>query len=349
MVCGSPDAASGLTPAPVPGKQAAGDDMKAMAQHTWRAGAPLELVELPDRDPEPREIRVAVEAIGVNPVDWKMRTKGPLRIAARLLGPRPPVVVGVDFAGIVAAVGERVEGLAVGQRVVGGTNFARGQRGSYADTVYVRADQVCPVPDGIDPIVAGALPVTGVTAHRSIVALGRIRHAAQDARRVLVLGASGGVGQLAVQLAKHEGAFVVGVCSARNAELVTSLGADATIDYRAEDPLVAAQAHGTFQVVVDCAGGYSGFGCRALLHGGGRHVMVAGDSLSSWVQVLVPPFRSRSILGAPDGARLRPLMDAVAAGALKVEIAQTLPLAEAERAHELSRSGRMTGKLVLVP
>ncbi len=83
--------------------------MRVMAQRTWKQGEPLEMIELPTPEPKKRELRVAVKAIGVNPVDWKMRSSGPLRLAARLLGPKPPVVVGVDFAGVVEAVGSLVK------------------------------------------------------------------------------------------------------------------------------------------------------------------------------------------------------------------------------------------------
>lgn len=320
-----------------------------MAQRSWKVGEPLQLVELPTPQPRKGEVLVRVQGIGVNPVDWKMRTSGPLRMAARVLGPKPPVVVGVDFAGVVDAVGPGVTRVAPGDRVVGGTDFSRGQRGSYADTVLVRDDQLCRVPDSVDITVAAALPITGVTAWRAVVELGRLQKAPPEKRRVLVLGASGGVGQLAVQIAKGKGGFVVGVCSGRNAELVRAVGADVVLDYTQGDALVQARPHGPFQVVIDCAGGYSGSGCRKLLAPGGRHVIVAGDDPSAMVQTVIAPRRSKSILGRPNGALLEPLVAAVADGSLTVPIAQTLPLTDAEEAHRLSQSGRMTGKLVLLP
>jgi NADPH:quinone reductase-like Zn-dependent oxidoreductase len=322
--------------------------MHAMAQRTWRRGEPLERIELPTPEPRRGEVRVAVKAIGVNPVDWKMRTYGPLRLAARLVGPPPPVVVGVDFAGVVEAVGPGVSALAPGQRVVGGTDFSRRQRGSYADTVLVREDQLCPVPDAVPFDVAAALPVAGVTAWTCVCELGRIPGAPPEARRALVLGASGGVGQLAVQIAKLHGAFVVGVCSGRNVARVRALGADEVLDYGEGDPLERARALGPFRVVIDCVGGYAAGRCRALLGPGGRHVMVAADRPGAMAQALLPPFRSRPVLGRPTGARLSPLVEAVAAGKVQVEIAARLPLAEAEEAHRMSRSGRTTGKIVLV-
>jgi NADPH:quinone reductase-like Zn-dependent oxidoreductase len=325
--------------------------MYAMGQKSWRANAPLVRVEMETPEPRPHQVRVAVHAVGVNPVDWKMRSHGPLRLAARLLrplrGPRGPVIVGVDFAGVVEATGAEVKELEVGTRVVGGTNFARGQHGSYADTVVVEDDQVCVLPDSVPFVVAGALPVAGVTAWRALFDFRRVG----PGRRVLVLGASGGVGQFAVQIAKRvcQADLVAGVCSSKNAALVRDLGADVAVEYDHGDALDMARAHGPFDVIVDCVGTYSGSSCRALLARGGRHVLVAGDSPAAMLQVLVPPFRSRAILGRPNGQRLRGLVDAVAESKVQVHIAERLPLLEAEAALAKSKTGRMTGKLVLLP
>lgn len=319
--------------------------MKAMAQRSWARGEPLVLLELPTPEPRPRELRVAVAAIGVNPVDWKMRQRGPLRLAARLLGPRPPVVFGVDFAGVVTAVGSRVHTIKVGDHVVGGTDFSRGQRGSQADTVLVREDQVAVLPPGFDLELAAALPVAGVTAYRCIVEVGRLG----PGQRALILGASGGVGQLAVQFAVDRGGSAVGVCSGKNAALVRDLGAEAVLDYTRGDPLAQARAFAPFQVVLDAVGGAPGAACRALLAPGGRHTMIANETVGGTLNILVPPFTSRSVLGRPTANRLAAVVDAVARGALKVRIEQRLPLADAGRALALSQAGRLTGKLILIP
>lgn len=317
-----------------------------MAQRSWRQGEPLTLVELPTPEPAPDEVRVAVKAVGVNPVDWKMRQGGPLRLAARFLGPPPPVVIGVDFAGVVEAVGARVRDVAPGDRVVGGTNFSRRQRGSYADTVFVREDQLCTLPQGFDLEAAGALPVAGVTAWMSLVEIGGL----QPGQKALVLGASGGVGHLAVQLAKLVlGGGAVAVCSAKNAGFVRGLGADVVLDYAAGDALAQARSHGPFQVVMDCVGGYPPAGCRALLGPGGRHVIVSGESAGAMAQALVPPFSSRPVLGRPTRERLRPLVAAISGGRLAVHVTARFALAEAEAAHRQSQGGRVVGKLVLLP
>lgn len=319
--------------------------MRAMAQRSWARGEPLVMIDLPDPQPRAREVRVRVRAIGVNPVDWKMRSRGPLRLAARMIGPRPPVIFGVDFAGVVDAVGPGVARLRVGDHVVGGTDFSRGQRGSYADTVVVREDQVAALPAGFDMQVAGALPVAGVTAFMCVIEVGGLR----AGQRALILGASGGVGQLAVQFARHYGGSAVGVCSGKNVELVRALGAEHVIDYTEGDPLAQARRLAPFQVVVDCVGGYGGAACRALLGPGGRHVMIAAETVGETLNVLVPPFSSRSVLGRATTARLQAVIDAVASGAVKVTISDVMPLARAEEALARSEAGRMTGKLVLVP
>ena len=319
--------------------------MKAMAQTSWAADAALTLTDLPTPTPRPHELRVRVHAVGVNPVDWKMRTRGPLRLAARLLGPPPPVVFGVDFAGVVDAVGDRVTDFQPGQRVVGGADFSRKQRGSYADTVIVRGDQIAALPDSIDFVTAAALPVPGVTAWKCLADVGRL----QPGQRALVLGASGSVGQFAVQIARHLGAAAIGVCSARNVALVQSLGAEAVLDYTQGDPLAQAKAFAPYQVVLDAVGGHGGAACRRLLAPGGRHTMIAAEGPLETMNILVPPFSSKSVLGRPTAKYLRPLVDAVASGVITVRIAETMPLAAAERALELSRGGRMTGKLVLLP
>lgn len=322
--------------------------MKAMAQRSWAAGQPLELVDLPDPTPKASEVRVRVAAIGVNPVDWKMRESGPIRVAARVVGPPLPFVPGIDFAGTVDAVGSGVSALKVGDRVVGGTDFSRGQRGSYAEFVTARPTQLCVLPKEVDFESAAALPVAGVTAWMALMEIGGLG-ARPAGTAVLVLGASGGVGQFVVQVAKMQGARVIGVSSGRNVALVRGLGADTAIDYSQGDALEQAKPHGPFGVIVDCVGGYSGPGCRALLVPGGRHIMVAGEKPGSVAQILVPPFTSRTILGRATTARLQPLVAGIAAGKIRVEIAARLPLVEAEKAHAMSQGARTTGKILLLP
>ncbi|MBT9554699.1 MAG: NAD(P)-dependent alcohol dehydrogenase [Myxococcales bacterium] len=305
---------------------------------------PLAWAELPDRALRPDEVRVATRAVSVNPVDWKMREVSLLGFAQRILGPRGPFVCGVDFAGEVIEAGPKAD-LSVGDRVVGGTDFSRSQRGSYARTVQVRASQVAVLPPNVSFDAASCLPVAGVTAAMAVRDHGGTHR--RPGSRVLVLGASGGVGHFAVQLARIDGAAVIaGVCSQRNTGLVQRLGAT-PIDYGAGDALDAARALGPFDVIVDAIGSttYPVRRCKALLAKGG--VLVQIMPMPRDYLHLAIPGPVKTVLGRPSRQNLAPLVAHLAAGTLDAVIAERLPLGEAERAHELSRAGRVVGKLVL--
>ena len=311
------------------------------------ASAPLRLVELPARPLRFDEVRVKVRAIGVNPVDWKMRGLGsPLGLAQRLLGPRGPLVVGTDFAGEVSEVGASLAGVTLGDRVVGGTDFSRGQRGSYADEVVVRPDQYARLPEGVGFDEAACLPIPGVTAWRALTEIGGLR--GKTGARVLVLGASGGVGLMAVQLARVLGATAVGVCSARNAALVRAMGAE-VVDYTAGDALAQAKERGPYELVLNTVGtdAYPVGPCRAMLTPTGALGLVAVAPRD--YPALLVHRNVRGVLGRPTREHLEPLVAALAKGELRVTIEAKLPLAEAEEAHARSQRGKVAGKLVLVP
>lgn len=303
--------------------------------------APLALVERPARPLGPRDVRVAVRAIGVNPVDWKMRSGGPLRLAHRVLGPSGSLVVGVDFAGQVVEAGARAD-LAVGARVVGGTDFSRKQLGSYAEQVVVRDVQCATLPEAVSFEEAACIPVPGATALRAFEVAGG------HPENILVLGASGGVGLVTLQLARARRMRAVGVCSTRNVPLVEQYGARA-IDYTRGDPLEAARAYGPFDLIVHAVGTatYPLTPCRSLLTPRGVVALVVVRPADYPAVV----FRRgvTTILGRPMRRVLEPLVEALARGDIKPLIEQRLPLAEAERAHEISRGGKVVGKLLLVP
>ena len=304
---------------------------------------PLALVELPSRKLRADELRVKVVAAGVNPVDWKMREGGPLHVAYSVIGPGKPFVPGIDFAGEVIEAGEKAE-LAVGARVVGGTDFSRGQHGSYATEVIVKRDQVAEVPANVSFDDAATLPVPAVTAWMAMQEHQKIG----PGHKVLVLGAAGGVGLAALQIAKMLGAQAVGVCSSRNVAVVESEGAIA-IDYTAGDPLEAAKAHGPYQLVLQLVGSdtYPLAKCRALLTPTGKVELVVIQPKDYWAIAFTG--NVKTLLGAPNRARLEPLVDAMSKGRLNARIEATFPLADAEKAHERSRSGKVVGKLLLHP
>ena len=304
---------------------------------------PLAALTLPSRPLRLNELRVLVRSIGVNPVDWKMREGGPLHLAYKLLGPRGPFITGIDFAGEVTEVGSPGS-IAVGTRVVGGTNFSRGQHGSYADEVIVRADQVVALPENVSFDAAACLPVAAVTPW---IALTEHRKTGPG-DRVLVLGASGGVGLFGLQIAKMLGASAVGVCSARNVALVERLGAIA-IDYGKGDALEAARAHGPYDLVLHAVGTatYPLGKCRSLLRPRGFVELVVIRPADYLAVAFLPSVKT--VLGKPTRERLAPLLEGLASGKLEPIIEEKFPLLEAERAHERSRAGKVVGKLLLNP
>ena len=305
---------------------------------------PLKLVELPSLPLRGDEARVRVRAIGVNPVDWKMREGGPLRFAQNFLGPSGALVVGVDFAGEIVEVGPTKSDLAVGMRIVGGTDFSRKQRGSYADEVVIRPDQVAVIPDTVSFEHAASLPVPAVTPWITMQEHTKIG----DGSRVLILGAAGGVGLCAIQLAKMLGAKPVGVCSTRNVALVERLGAIA-VDYTKGDALEAAREHGPYDLILHAVGTdtYPLGKCTDMLASGGIVDLVVvrpADYLSVAFDRSVT-----TVLGRVTRERLEPLMAAAARGELELPIEATYPLADAEEAHQRSRGGKVVGKLLLIP
>lgn len=311
------------------------------------ATTPLALAQLPLRPLGPRDVRVAVRTIGVNPVDWKMRSGGPLRFAHRFVGPKGPLVVGVDFAGEVVEAGAKAD-LNVGDRVVGGTDFSRKQWGSYADQVVVRDDQCAVLPANVSFDQAACLPVPGCTVLKAFELANLKKAALCRPVSVLVLGASGGVGLMAIQLSRMIGAKAVGVCSTRNVALVERFGAIA-VDYTKGDPLVEADQHGPFDLVLHAIGTevYALPKCREILSAQGAvtlAVIRAQDvpSITFSSQVF-------SVLGRPHRAALQTLVDAVSRGEIQCLIEQTFQLSEAEKAHEISKLGKVVGKLLLHP
>ncbi|NPC96457.1 NAD(P)-dependent alcohol dehydrogenase [Nocardioides sp. zg-DK7169] len=219
--------------------------------------------------PEPRddEVLVRVRAAGVDPGVWHVVTGLPyaVRLGFGLRRPRHPVV-GMDLAGVVAAVGRRVTGLAVGD-AVHGTG-----RGSFADYAVANASRLAPLPTALTFEEAAAVPISGQTALAAVRSAGDV-----DGRRVMVLGAGGGVGAFAVQIAKAQGAHVTAVCSTGKADFVRSLGADEVVDYTRTDPTPPGAA---YDAIIDTAGNRTLTRLRRALSPSGVLVLVGGEASS---------------------------------------------------------------------
>ncbi|MFE6848272.1 NADP-dependent oxidoreductase [Streptomyces sp. NPDC057686] len=309
--------------------------MRAVSQDT--AGAPdvLKVVEVERPDPGRGEILVRAHAAGVNPADWKTRERGEFATGAR-----PPFTLGYDVAGVVEAVGVGVTLFQVGDEVFGMPRFPH-PAGAYAEYVTAPARHFAPRPDGLTHIQAGALPLASLTAWQALVDTANV----QPGQRVLIHAAAGGVGHLAVQIAKARGAYVIGTASAAKHALLHSLGADELIDYRTQD---FTDTVCDIDVVLDALGGPNlARSLRTLRPGGTLISILPPDDTFPAKEAEASGVRAVFMLVEPDHAGLREIASLVEGGRLRVIVDEVFPLEEVARAHTLGETGRTTGKIVL--
>ena len=308
--------------------------MKAVRIHANGGPETLMYEDAPVPEPGPDELLIRVHAAGVNPADWKTR-RGP-----GVGGPPSfPLILGWDVAGVIEALDPAVKTMRPGDAVYGMIRFPR-PGAAYAEYATAPAADVARKPATLDFVAAAALPLATLTAWQALFEVAGLR----AGETLLVNGASGGVGHLAVQIAAAKGARVLGTTSARNASFVHGLGAD-VIDYTAPD----AFAHYTngVDVVFDTVGGDAGNRLLPVLRRGGRYVTIARgmppDGAADAAGVA-----ARRYLVHPDGAQLAEIARLVDEGKVRPHVEAALPLAEARRAHELSEGGHVRGKIVLV-
>ena len=306
--------------------------MRAIRQQTLGGPDVLELAEVPRPTPIPTEVLVRTRAAGVNPVDWKTRTRG------GFVG-EPPFTVGWDVAGVVEEVGYGVTTLSVGDRVFGMPRFPH-EAAAYAEYVTSPSRQLARIPDALGEVEAGALPLAGLTAWQALVETADVG----PGQRILVLAAAGGVGHLAVQIAKARGAHVLGTARAEKHPFLAQLGVDEAIDYTSED--VAERARHV-DVALDAVGGDAASDALRAVRDEGIVVTLSGTSVGALRELAGDRIRVVGILVEPDRAGLEALADLATAGTLRPHVSRTFPLADAARAHELGETGRTQGKLVL--
>lgn len=303
--------------------------MRAITYSEYGDPSTLELTDAPRPKVGPGSVLIRVERASVNPVDWKVMAGG----LDPLIDAVFPVIPGWDVAGVVEEVGPDAPEFAPGDRVAsyGRKDVIHG--GTFAEYVALPATSVAAIPDDVPFDVAAGLPLTGLTALRSLETL-----AVTGEDTLLIHAASGGVGHLAAQLARERGATVIGTASERNHEKLRALGV-APVTYG--DGLVERVreiAPDGVSAVADFAGGVREQ-TLAVLADGGRHISIADPSVEEaggrWVWV------------RPDGPRLRTLLEKVANGALRVEIDRSFPLADAADAFAVSMDGEASGKLII--
>ncbi|MFI9239331.1 NADP-dependent oxidoreductase [Streptomyces sp. NPDC053079] len=309
--------------------------MRAISQ--TRPGGPevLEVIETERPEPGPTEILVRVHAAGVNPADWKTRERGALAD-----GTRPPFTLGWDVSGVVEAVGRGVTLFAPGDEVFGMPHFPH-QAGAYAEYVTAPARHFAPLPAGLDHVHGAAIPLAALTAWQALVDTAAVR----PGDRVLIHAAAGGVGHLAVQIAKARGAYVIGTASAAKHDFLRDLGADEVVDYTAVD---FAEAVRDVDVVLDTIGGdYGPRSLRALRRGGTLVSVLPLEESFPEADARAADVRAVFVLVEPDHAGLREIAALVESGRLRVRVDAVFALEDAAKAHALGETGRTTGKIVL--
>jgi len=320
--------------------------MRAVSYTCYGGPEVLAVADIEKPVPAAGEVLVRVQRAGVNPLDWHYMRGSPyiMRLGSGLGAPGRPRL-GVDFAGTVEAVGAGVTLFRPGDRVFGG------KFGAFAE--YVTLDEegsLAPMPANMDFDQAAGAPIAALTALQALRDHGRV----QPGQKVLINGASGGVGTFAVQIARAMGAEVTGVCSTRNLEMVRSLGADHVIDYKQEDYTRSGQR---WDVIVDNVGNQPLLANRGVLTDQGIYVMVGGPS-GDWLGPLWRPLRAMLInpfvgqemsmmMAGQSRADLETLADMLATGRLTTVIDRRFALDDIAEAIRYSEAGHARGKIII--
>lgn len=307
--------------------------MKAVRMHDYGDASVLKLEDAPKPVAKDGEVIVRVVAAGVNPVDWKIR-KGAFKGVGEL-----PLILGYDVSGVVDSIGGGPEGgggFAVGDEVYAMLDLQEG--GGYAEYAKVAAKKLAKKPTTIDHVHAAGLPVAALTAWQALIDTAKL----DAGQTVLIHGAAGGVGHMAVQIAKWKGAKVIATGSATSHEFLKKLGADVTIDYKTQkfEELVR-----DVDVVLDTIGGDTAKRSYPLVKKGGFFVSIVGQPPGKELDAL--GIQSAGILVQPSAKELTRIAELVDAKKLTVEVSETFALADAAKAHEKSEGGHVRGKLVL--
>ena len=306
--------------------------MKAIRLHSYGGPDVLSLEDVPRPEAAAGEVLIQVHAVGINPVDWKVRAGH----ARGWLDHRLPLIPGWDVSGIVEAVGPDVTGFKAGDEVFGMLDLPGD--GACAEYAVARAANIARKPSAVTHLQAASLPIAALTAWQALFDVGHL----SDGQSVLIHGAAGGVGHFAVQLANRKGARVIGTASARNTGFLRELGAAEVIDYQASR--FEEQVRGV-DMVLDTIGGDTQQRSWQVLKGGG--VLVSTLGITTPQAARDYGVRGEGMFVHPDAGQLVQIGDLVASGELRPLISQIFPLQDAAKAHELSQLGHVRGKIVL--
>jgi len=306
--------------------------MKAVRMYSYGGSEVLVYEDVPKPQPGADEVLIRIYAATVNSVDWKIRDGyGKDRYGHQL-----PHILGCELAGVVEAVGAEVKRLKPGDAVYGYTSLRR--EGTYAEFIAAKESEVTLKPSTLDFIQAAAVPVGALTSWQALFDIAHL----ETGQKVLIHAAAGGVGSMAVQLAKAKGAYVIGTASARNADFLRELGVDEAIDYQAtrfEDVV-----HDV-DVVFDTIGGETQERSFSVLKPDG--VLVSAVSPPSQSRGEVGNITTAMVVVQPNAAQLNEIAALIDSGKVQPFVETVLPLSQVKQAHELSQGGRTRGKIVL--
>lgn len=315
--------------------------MKAIVIDEFGGPENMALREMPKPVPGDGEVLIRISCAGVNPVDWKIREG----LMQKVFPHKFPLTLGWDASGTIEQVGPNVAPERVGEFVFAycrqyGTPV---ERGTYAEYIAIPADMAVRAPRNLSTEQAAAIPLPALTASQALFDAGNLR----AGETVLILGAAGGVGSMAVQMARHLGARVIAAASAGNHTFVKTLGADAVFDYRSEplEQAIARLASGGVDLVFDAVGGaYLHDGILALKRGG-RMITVAGvpdEAFAAERGVSV-----KRIVATANAEQLRSVADLLERGLLLAPPVEIMALNDVAAAHAKSKAGHVRGKIVL--
>ena len=305
--------------------------MKAIIINTYGNEDVLNYVDVERPEPKADEILVKVRVAAVNPADWKIRDG-----MGESFGFKFPLILGCDIAGTVVAVGDGVKNFQQGDAVYGMTLSSLS--GGYAEYAVTNADAIAPKPESLSFEEAAAIPIGALTAWQAMFDVAHL----SSGQRILITGASGGVGSMAVQLAKAKGAIVIGTASGRNERFVRDLGADEFVDYTQQN---FEEVVKNVDVVFDTIGGDTLEQAFKTLKQGG--FLVSAVETPSAEKAKEFDIKAAWLFCQPNAQQLAQINRLIEEGKLKVHIETVLPLTEVKKAHQLSQSGRTRGKIVL--